>query len=708
MSTLRSCNGPRAPFSPTLPDSRAARRRDPPPGVAPAIAPAGRRGGQVAVLSLARRGATLAAESHRRSRTRGPPSRTSCRPSPCRSPRRRSRGDSCGVADPMNIADLRTEYKRATLDERTSRADPFRQFERWFDEAVEAQLPEPNAMTLATVDADGRPAARIVLLKVVDDRGFVFFTNYESRKGRELAANPARGAALLLARARAAGAHRGRRRRRSTPPSRPPISPGGRARRSSARGRRRKASRSRSARALEARFAEAEARYRRREPRRAVSAALGRLSPRPRRGRVLAGSRLAAARSHSLSTRPTSTPARGSSTGSRRERRRRARLAHARRTDRARDRQSRGADGKPGDRLARRAVAGRVAVHRRRADGALRAAADVPVASRRAGSSIASACAGRCSSGSVAIGIAAALPVAFPGLPVAVRRSDAARRRLHGVPGRGAERDRRDRRRRRRARATSACSRSATRCRASSGPLLAGFAIDHFGFRAAFAIFALMPLIPIVGARARPARAAGPACRARAPPTTAASLALLRHRTLRRVFAVNALLSLGWDLHTIFVPIYGAKIGLSASQIGGVLASFARGDVRRALLRCRRSRAGCASTRCSPRRCSSRARVFFAFPFLQSVPALIALSFTLGLGLGAGQPMVMSLLHTHAPPGRMGEAAGVRMSLVNSMSCRGAARRSARSARRSGSRRCSGRSAPALRPAASLARRAGR
>jgi len=61
--------------------------------------------------------------------------------------------------------------------------------------------------------------------------------------------------------------------------------------------------------------------------------------------------------------------------------------------------------------------------------------------------------------------------------------------------------------------------------------------------------------------------------------------------------------------------------------------------------------------------------VFFAFPFLQSVTALFALSFTLGLGLGAGQPVVMALLHTHAPPGRLGEAAGVRMALVNSMSC---------------------------------------
>src|SRR5689334_10032530 len=83
-------------------------------------------------------------------------------------------------------ARLRTEYKRATLDEDAVDPDPVVQFSRWFDEAVAAALPEPNAMTLATVGPDGRPSARIVLLKGVDARGFVFFTNYASRKGREL------------------------------------------------------------------------------------------------------------------------------------------------------------------------------------------------------------------------------------------------------------------------------------------------------------------------------------------------------------------------------------------------------------------------------------------------------------------------------------------------------------------------------------------
>ena len=94
------------------------------------------------------------------------------------------------------LADLRINYSRASLDEADAAPDPFAQFDRWFKEALAAKLPEPNTMTLATVGENGRPSARIVLIKGVDERGFVFFTNYESRKGRDLAANP--HAALLF------------------------------------------------------------------------------------------------------------------------------------------------------------------------------------------------------------------------------------------------------------------------------------------------------------------------------------------------------------------------------------------------------------------------------------------------------------------------------------------------------------------------------
>jgi pyridoxamine 5'-phosphate oxidase len=89
----------------------------------------------------------------------------------------------------MNIADLRQEYMRAGLSEAQADADPLRQFERWFEDALRAKLPLPNAMTLATVTPSGAPSARIVLLKGLEQGGFVFYTNYLSRKGRELERN---------------------------------------------------------------------------------------------------------------------------------------------------------------------------------------------------------------------------------------------------------------------------------------------------------------------------------------------------------------------------------------------------------------------------------------------------------------------------------------------------------------------------------------
>jgi len=87
----------------------------------------------------------------------------------------------------MDLADLRKSYERDALDEDASAADPLRQFETWFEQALSAKLPEPNAMTLATVGVDGRPSTRIVLIKGFDARGLVWYTNYDSRKGRELA-----------------------------------------------------------------------------------------------------------------------------------------------------------------------------------------------------------------------------------------------------------------------------------------------------------------------------------------------------------------------------------------------------------------------------------------------------------------------------------------------------------------------------------------
>lgn len=88
------------------------------------------------------------------------------------------------------LSDLRKDYTRGEFDESAAAGEPLEQFRQWLDEAISARLPEPNAMTLATVGTDGRPSTRVVLIKGFDERGLVWYTNYESRKGRELAHQP--------------------------------------------------------------------------------------------------------------------------------------------------------------------------------------------------------------------------------------------------------------------------------------------------------------------------------------------------------------------------------------------------------------------------------------------------------------------------------------------------------------------------------------
>ena len=90
----------------------------------------------------------------------------------------------------MTLAHLRQDYRLASLDIPDVASDPIEQFKKWFDEALKSELLEPNAMTLATVSVQGQPSARVVLLKGIENQGFVFYTNYESRKGEQLAANP--------------------------------------------------------------------------------------------------------------------------------------------------------------------------------------------------------------------------------------------------------------------------------------------------------------------------------------------------------------------------------------------------------------------------------------------------------------------------------------------------------------------------------------
>jgi predicted MFS family arabinose efflux permease len=139
---------------------------------------------------------------------------------------------------------------------------------------------------------------------------------------------------------------------------------------------------------------------------------------------------------------------------------------------------------------------------------------------------------------------------------------------------------------------------------------------------------------------------------------------LLRHRGLRPIFVASSLLASAWDMFTFAIPIYGSRIGLSASTIGLILGSFSMATfvIRGLLPAISRRLAAWTLLTVS---LATASGTFLLFPVLERAGFLMALAFTLGLGLGMSQPMVMSLLHNAAPPGRAGEAVGVRMSIVN-------------------------------------------
>ena len=197
------------------------------------------------------------------------------------------------------------------------------------------------------------------------------------------------------------------------------------------------------------------------------------------------------------------------------------------------------------------------------------------------------------------------------------------------------------------------------------GPFAAGFAIDHLGHRATFALLAALPVVPLAILATRRVPIPPPVAHA-ARAKESRSLDLVRHSSMRRLLAINALFALGWDLHTVFVPIYGAQLGLSASRIGTVLAVFgvATFAVRVAMPWVA---ARATETQVLAGALFLASAAYLAVPFATGAATLAAASFLLGLGLGSGQPVVMSLLSTRAPPGRMGEAAGLRMSLVQTM-----------------------------------------
>jgi MFS family permease len=200
----------------------------------------------------------------------------------------------------------------------------------------------------------------------------------------------------------------------------------------------------------------------------------------------------------------------------------------------------------------------------------------------------------------------------------------------------------------------------------SLGPLVTGFAIDAIGHAHTFLLLFLFPLTPLVVMWLN--RPALPQAKKRK--TDAGEnrvVELLHNRPLRRVFIASGLLNMAWDLYTFVIPIYGSHIGLSASTIGSVMGSFAIAifAVRLLLpLLIRRVRPwhviGAALL--------ISAAVYCLFPLFTSVPLLVALSCTLGLGLGCSQPMVMALLYNTSPPGRQGEAVGVRTTVMNASS----------------------------------------
>jgi predicted MFS family arabinose efflux permease len=196
----------------------------------------------------------------------------------------------------------------------------------------------------------------------------------------------------------------------------------------------------------------------------------------------------------------------------------------------------------------------------------------------------------------------------------------------------------------------------------SIGPLVAGYAIEWFGHARAFAVLAVFPVAALVLLLTRKK----PLPRPEHVPLAARAgvLDLLRIPGLRQTFWVSLLLATGWDLYTFLIPLYGARIGLSAASIGVILSTFAVATltVRTAMpfmIKRLRQWTVIFSALAISGTC------YLAFPLAQSVPPLLLLSFVLGLGLGSAQPVIMSLLYAASPPGRQAEAVGLRTSLLN-------------------------------------------
>jgi predicted MFS family arabinose efflux permease len=195
------------------------------------------------------------------------------------------------------------------------------------------------------------------------------------------------------------------------------------------------------------------------------------------------------------------------------------------------------------------------------------------------------------------------------------------------------------------------------------GPLLAGFAIDGAGHRAAFLLLSAFPALATLALYTRRHRMPGPA--------GAHHLGgerrlgdLLRQPQLRSAFIASAVLAMGWDLYTFVMPVYGSGLGLPASTIGIIMGTFAGATfvVRLAMPALSRRLKEWPMVIAA----MSIAGLSYAlFPLATTVPLLMALSFLLGIGLGSAQPFIMSLLYAASPPGRQGEVIGVRTTMLN-------------------------------------------
>jgi predicted MFS family arabinose efflux permease len=194
------------------------------------------------------------------------------------------------------------------------------------------------------------------------------------------------------------------------------------------------------------------------------------------------------------------------------------------------------------------------------------------------------------------------------------------------------------------------------------GPTTAGLAIDFAGYRATFALLACSAIVPaavLALVRARLPRGHG-----NSAPSNGGVIELVRDPRLKRVFVVTGILAMAWDLFVFFMPIYGSSIGLSASTIGGILGSFALATfvVRLALPWLARR---LAEWQLVTSTLFVACAAYALFPLVRTVPFIAAIAFLLGLGLGASQPSLISLIQHATPDGRLGEALGVRTTVLN-------------------------------------------